>query len=115
NPTNRPSARANANMAYDEVRQQVVLFGGSEDTFSGLIDTWIWDGIDWSERFTTNPPPARFSHGMAYDAARQEIVLFGGYDSGGYFNDTWVWNGTNWLSRSPATSPSVRSVRQGIA
>ena len=35
NPTNRPPARVYANMVYDEARQQVVLFGGSEDAATG--------------------------------------------------------------------------------
>src|SRR5205814_778403 len=109
NPVDRPPPISFANMAYDELRQQIVLFGGSQDATSGLLDTWLWDGNDWTERFATNPPPARFSHGMAYDAARQEIVLFGGYDSGNYFNDTWVWDGTNWLQRIPQRIPPARN------
>src|SRR6266542_4205578 len=115
NLANRPTARAYANMAYDEAPQQVVLFGGSRDGILGLNDTWVWDGIDWSQWFPANQPSPRFLHGMAYDASRQEIVLFGGYDSGSYFDDTWVWNGTNWLSRSPVASPSPRGVAQGMA
>jgi hypothetical protein len=102
-------------MAYDEARQQVVLFGGSEDAVTGLNDTWIWDGNEWTNQVSTDRPFARFLHGMAYDAARQEIVLFGGDDSGSQFDDTWVWNGTNWFSRSPVTSPSPRAIRQGMA
>jgi len=31
----RPAARVYSNMAYDEARQQVVLFGGSEDATPG--------------------------------------------------------------------------------
>src|SRR5205823_4135348 len=115
NPVNRPSARVYANMAYDEARQRVVLFGGSEDTVTGLNDTWVWDGNEWSSRFATNRPFARLLHGMAYDAARQETVLFGGFDSGNRFDDTWVWNGTNWFNRSPVPSPSPRAIRQGMA
>src|SRR5438094_1390776 len=115
NPATRPSARAYANMAYHEARQQVVLFGGSEDAATGLDDTWIWDGNEWSSRFSTNWPLARFLHGMAYDTIRQETVLFGGYDSVNHFDDTWVWNGTNWFSRSPVTRPSPRAIRQGMA
>ena len=118
NPVDRPPPIAFANMAYDELRQQIVLFGGSEDATSGLLNTWIWDGNDWTERFATNPPPARFSHGMAYDVARQEIVLFGGYDSGNYFNDTWVWlGGKRVADRSgiregrPASRPPLGATR----
>ena len=115
NPATRPTARVYANMVFDEARQQVVLFGGSEDTVAGLSDTWVWDGNEWSNRFTTNRPPARFMHGMAYDAVRQETVVFGGYDSGSALNDTWAWNGTNWFNRNPVSSPSPRAIRQGMA
>jgi len=113
NPTNRPSARVYANMAYDEARQQVVLFGGSEDAASGLNDTWIWDGANWTQANpSTVPPGRRFdTQGMAYLPSSGTIVMFGGVTQGGVmFGDTWTWNGVSqaWTQEAPASSPFAR-------
>jgi hypothetical protein len=93
-------------MAYDSVRQQVVLFGGYNG--SGLGDTWSFDGTNWVRRFPANSPADRWGTRMAWDAARNEILLFGGTRNTGRLNDTWVWNGTNWTQKTPANSPSPR-------
>jgi hypothetical protein len=96
-------------MAYDPVRQQVVLFGG-RDLAGVRNDTWVWSGGDWTRAFTPVTPPGRTQHRMVWDAARGEIVLFGGAipGSGVIYNDTWVWNGETWTQKSPANSPAPR-------
>ena len=40
-------------MAYDNLRNRTILFGG----FSGgaLSDTWEWDGTAWAKRASTGP------------------------------------------------------------
>lgn len=95
-------------MAYDAARRQVVLFGGKLAFDTWLMDTWVWDGTNWVQKFPANAPPAREGHAMAYDAARGQVVLFGGTGSSGLLNDTWVWDGTNWVQKSTATSPAAR-------
>lgn len=116
-PTNSPSARHSHAMAYDEVRGEVVLFGGALSFSLGAIasnETWVWNGVDWIQKFPADSPPARYGHVMSYDATRQEIVLFGGRhdDNCGFgfqvaceFNDTWAWDGVNWIKRQPTNSP----------
>ena len=42
-----PVARYLSAMAFDEVRDRVVLFGGA-GARSDLGDTWTWDGADWA-------------------------------------------------------------------
>ena len=75
-PTRSPSPRFAPAMAYDSAHGQVVLFGGFGSDFLG--DTWIWDGINWTQKFPAgNAPPPRAVHAMAYDAARGQVVLFG--------------------------------------
>jgi hypothetical protein len=51
NPPTAPSARFAAAIAYDPVRAQVVLFGGSTSgpNWSPLSDTWVWDGKVWTQ------------------------------------------------------------------
>jgi hypothetical protein len=104
-------------MAYDEARQEVVLFGS-------VSDTWVWNGSAWTQRtnaadpVTGEPPlgvpapPERAGHAMAYDAARREVVLFGGFGGNpvpGVLGDTWVWDGTTWTQRTPSASPGPRA------
>src|SRR5205823_1605107 len=43
-PTVNPPARSSAAMAYDQARQEVVLFGSQTRN-----DTWLWDGKAWVE------------------------------------------------------------------
>jgi hypothetical protein len=94
-PTNSPSARYDAAMAYDAAHSQVVLFGGVNN--GGLNDTWTWDGTNWTKQSPTNSPSARYNPAMAYDAASGQVVLFGGCCDAGInlLNDTWTWDGTN--------------------
>lgn len=116
-PQTRPPARFGYAMAFDSARGQVILFGGhhrlgySDD----LNDTWVWDGVNWSQKSPQNSPPARSSHAMAYDAGHGQVVLFGGADDyttvfnmPEIFNDTWVWDGSNWTQKSPKNSPIAR-------
>ena len=92
-PATSPSNRSRHAMAYDSVRHQVVLFGGLESgSPNWLLDTWVWDGVNWTQKFpVTNPTSTgyRFGNPLAFDAAHGEAVLVN--DSG-----TWVWDGTNW-------------------
>jgi hypothetical protein len=104
-PPTDPSSRFNHAMAYDAVRQGVLLFGGAV-SFNRLSDTWEWDGSKWTQRSSAGAGgdsglpvwPA-----MTYDLARQRGVLFDGSS-----NQTWEWNGVAWTQRSPATSPGLR-------
>ena len=83
-------------MVYDSTHSQTVLFGGFADWVGVSNDTWVWDGINWAQKFPLTSPPARYTHAMAFDAAHSQAVLFGGIDSAGNaLGDTWVWDGTN--------------------
>ncbi|MEZ4367689.1 MAG: kelch repeat-containing protein [Kofleriaceae bacterium] len=107
----KPTPRAFHAMAYDSARGEVVLFGGTpNNTFNTVLaDTWIWDGVRWSQRTPATSPPGRMLPAMAYDPARAEIVMFGGYlGTTLTTNDTWTWDGVTWSQRAPATSPPAR-------
>jgi len=107
-PAASPGAMGHHAMAWDAVREEVVLFGG----FSGvaaLSGTWAWNGTTWTNKAPAANPGAMYHHTMAWDAARQEIVLFGGFrTTTGVINETWTWNGATWTQKSPATSPPAR-------
>jgi hypothetical protein len=118
-PQNLPYGRVNAGFAYDEARQQLVLFGGytaSSIQFGDTNDTWTWDGSNWSEiaapTGSKNIPAAREAPAMAYHSDSSLTILFGGVSSSStqttVEGDTWAWNGSAWTQLAPATSPPAR-------
>ena len=68
------SGRSGHGLAYDAVRQRVVLFGGRDQYGNPLSETWEWDGANWVERVPEQLPAARMGHAMAYDAAEEKKV-----------------------------------------
>lgn len=108
---NQPPIRSSHAMAYDAARQEVVLFGG-DNGLTHLGDTWVWNGVAWSQRAPAYSPIPRHSHAMVYDAARQRVVLFGGGAAASgptsYLGDTYEWDGANWVPRLSVTMPSPR-------
>src|SRR5882672_7799738 len=67
-PSGGPSARADLAMAYDAAHGQIVLFGGNDSSTAAFSDTWVWDGINWTQKQPpTGSPAARVGHAMAYD------------------------------------------------
>lgn len=101
-----PRARQGHMMVYDEARQEIVLFGGVDQSNTILADTWVFDGETWTERAPADSPSPRHSAEMAYDPLREEVVMFGGTFG---FRQTWVWDGANWEPRFPETRPAHRS------
>jgi hypothetical protein len=100
-----PPARAQANMTYDAVKQQVLLFGGTNG-YHTLNDTWAWNGRNWTQLNPATKPTARSGASMVYDAAKQQIVLFAGSDNGSNdLSDTWIWNGQNWQQANASQAP----------
>lgn len=100
-PAHKPAARSGHALAYDSLRNRILLFGG-HTTSGDLNDTWSFDGTDWTQINTPNSPPARFLHGGAYDSTRDRFVIFGGvqFSADGktqtILYDTWEFDGTTW-------------------
>src|SRR5215208_2185692 len=67
-----PIGRNSAAMAYDAVRQEMVLFGGNING-GGLNDTWVLRGNNWIRLDPATKPVDRYGHRMVWDAARQQI------------------------------------------
>jgi hypothetical protein len=109
-PATSPSARQ-AVLAYDPVRNVVVLFGGRQ--FNAFGDTWEYDGTTWKQRTFATSPSARFFAGMVFDPSRNKIVLFGGATgsggAGALLDDTWEYDGTSWTPLTTTGKPSPRA------
>jgi hypothetical protein len=93
-------------MAYDEARQEAVLFGGYGNA-GYLRDTWTWDGTVWARLNPAHSPPREYAPVMTYDAANGVVVLFGD-DGDDLRADTWTWNGRDWHQEHPSFSPTIR-------
>jgi hypothetical protein len=89
-------------MAYDEARQQLVLFAGDAYNL-----TWVWNGSGWTRKYPATSPGNRLGARMAYDPNTQMVIMFGGSNPA-LLNETWGWNGTTWRQLHPAHSPSAR-------
>lgn len=106
-PGRSPPPRTSAAMTYDAARAQVVVFGGrgpgALDPAWG--DTWVWDGVAWTEVAGAGPPP-RADAMLADDAGRARLVLHGGVSGDGpaaiRYRDTWEWDGAAWVERTSA-------------
>ncbi|MCR9245587.1 MAG: hypothetical protein NXI31_11185 [bacterium] len=99
-----PPFRRDLSMAYDSVRERLVMFSGSIQ----LSDTWEWDGVSWLQRTPVTSPLPRSDYAMGFDPLRGVTVLYGGLRAGA-LQDLWEWNGTNWLRRSVPGGPGPRS------
>lgn len=107
--TTSPPPLAYHALCYDEVRRQVVLFGGLSSVIGVSDQTWLWNGADWTRANPVVVPPRRTEHAMAWLPARQRIVMFGGGNTPtGLSADTWEWDGAAWVEAFPPTSPSAR-------
>jgi len=108
-----PLPRAIHAMAYDPLRDKVVLFGGFSYTpIQYFSDTWEWNQLQGWHQPNLPPlqPEARHAHGLVFDTTRGKCLLFGGWVNAAQpeRNDLWEWNGTTWtqLNVEPPLPPA---------
>ena len=103
-PATSPPPRDATALAYDAVRERVVMFGGSDTTGTELADTWEWDGTTWAQMTAATSPDARYMHGAAFDPIAGNTVVFGGALAETVPNETPVWDGSAWAIDAPAAA-----------
>ena len=90
--TTPPPDLANAAIGYDGAHKKIVLLfrSGKFD-----VETWAWDGQNWSRQYPSSVPEARVIYQMAWDEATAQLILF---DIVGATlpPQTWIWTGSNW-------------------
>jgi tetratricopeptide (TPR) repeat protein len=96
-----PEVRNTFGWAYDDLRNVLIIYGGSVTTEPGkrktYSDTWEWNGKDWRKIETPVNPGNRIAQGMVYDPHRRATILFGGInDKLEGMGDTWAYDGTAW-------------------
>ncbi|MGD0834598.1 MAG: kelch repeat-containing protein, partial [Candidatus Dormibacteria bacterium] len=90
----------------------VVLFSGNGAGGGQLDDTWMFNGVTWTEADPATSPPPRYNSAMTTPSAGTDAgdaVLFGGFGAG-TLGDTWIFDGTTWTEVSPAASPPPRGL-----
>ncbi len=96
-----PSARGMHGMAYDEVRQRVVLYGGY--TTSVVNDLWELGPTGWQQRSQNGSLPLTADPTtLTWDSVRQRVVIM--KQSSGAI---WEWDGTTWTQRPVSTGASA--------
>ena len=110
-PVKKPPALTSVSMAYDELSDHIVLFGGYDGT-KYINETWSYNytSNNWTNMKPVNAPSARYGHAMEYDSNHDQIILFGGSDGTKNLNDTWAYDydNNNWTNISPVIGPSPR-------
>jgi len=114
NPPPYPTtlARRAGGLAWHPSTGGVVMYGGLQSgTTLVLNDTWLWNGVTWTQLSPTTTPPPRWGHRMVYDSRRNRLVTFGGRSptTTATANDTWEFDGSNWQQVFPTASPSARA------
>jgi hypothetical protein len=115
-PATSPPVRQRANMTYNVATQNVVLFGGFDYNIpQQLVDTWTWDGSNWTQQQPATSPAIsmivkgktlRFDteSSMIYDSSIQRTLLMcNGYDAASersLFEAIWIWDGSNWTQQN---------------
>lgn len=109
-PNAIPSARFRYGMAFDSVRNKLVLFGGRTATTT-LGDTWELDfattPATWTQVATSVAPPPREDMFFEFDPTLNRVVMYGGYDTDTdtLLGDTWEFDGTEWRDATPLVPP----------
>ena len=114
-PTVSPAPREGPGMAYDPLRQRVVLFGGGSTNPPWFDDTWEWDGTTWRPMSPAASPGPRRYPAMSWDAARGHVVMFGGQQGSATLEDSWEWDGVQWARTATAGPRPVGRWQAGIA
>ncbi len=111
-PSDSPSGRSDASMAFNSSNGTSLLFGGQGS--SGFLgDSWLFSlaTSSWSALNPATSPTSRSGASMAFNSSNGTFLLFGGVNSGGPLGDTWLYDPAlgNWRELSPPTPPAARA------
>ena len=114
NPATVPPARDWTAMVYDPNVGGVLMFAGRDSnnkpagSYVPYDDTWVWNGVDWTQLSPATVPATRHGHQMAFDKTLNKVVMTGGEMPGASYDETWTWDGVDWTLLTTANSPGIR-------
>lgn len=94
-----PTIENVAAIAYDSMRDRVVVLGADLD--AATLETYTWDGSIWRHVLVVGPPN-RLSAETTFDRDRGVVILTGGVNP----PDFWEWNGFFWSEQTPPGPPT---------
>jgi hypothetical protein len=113
-----PSQRYGYGLAYDPMRQVVVVYGGNGGSGTNT-DTWEWNPAlmdapnAWSLRMAASPPGALYYTRMVFCDYDGLVYLYGGGGTG-IKNRFFTWDGAVWVNRAQG-GPSPSMLEHGMA
>jgi hypothetical protein len=80
-PTDHPSARSDASIAYDPTQDAVVLYSGYLQDDTHTQDTWIYSFQEenWIQQHPANPPLGQYGHYMIYATETGQLLMYPGH------------------------------------
>jgi hypothetical protein len=102
-----PGRRAYHAMAYDPVRDRIVLFSGTDGTAT-LDEVWEWNGtwVEVQQKGASMPGARRFSS-LVYDRPHARMLMIGGETGGSNVADVWSYDAGTWaLQPAGSTAPA---------
>ncbi|MBA2540404.1 MAG: hypothetical protein H0V17_12260 [Deltaproteobacteria bacterium] len=101
-PSAMPPARFGANLVWDAIAQQLMLFAG-EVGGTALDDLWFWNGSVWTSSTEKFPRPLTKILAAA-DPERGRVVTFGGFNVS-VTDSSFVWDSVEWSPSVPSVMP----------
>lgn len=107
-PANLPSCVNEGQLAYQSHNQRLIVAGGvCADTQA--IETWEWDGTNWT-KLETNGVPLVTGATAAYDPAGRRLIRYGGQSAFGTESYTYVLYEQEWTFTHISGTPPPRSL-----
>ncbi len=100
-----PSPRMKHGMAYDALRQVVVMAFGETQQLPALNETWEYDGAQWTKAPPQLGTSPRSDAAVEYDPVRERVYTFGGVNAG---PETRFWDGIAWQLVTVSEAPPAR-------
>jgi hypothetical protein len=109
-----PARRAHHSLAYDDVRERVILTGGSTphdggSRFEFFNDLWEFDGAKWTQRASSGDKLSGVA--LAFDTRRGRLLSFGGYQ-GRSVGSVRLLEGDSW--RALGDHPEIAAAEPGL-
>jgi hypothetical protein len=83
-------------MAYDARDGGIVIYGGEDNSYAPLVDTWAYYGGDWTQQFPLVSPGDIIAGNLAFDASTNQLLQFNGFNyysgTNGYIDSPTTWN-----------------------
>lgn len=119
-PAHSPPPVLGGSLAYDPLRDEIILFGGghvaeqsADGKVRGYTGTWAYQikANDWQQLPRELQPPPRMNTRMVCDTNNGVLVLFGGDAQRFYLADTWLFDlrTRKWRESKAPSGPEPRA------